>query len=83
MQQALIVCDQFCFSRARLLDTLEHVRQRLSGFDFRLASEAESTEILATHKPKFLPLIVLGSHSIAGVPSSEELEQWLLNLSST
>lgn len=82
MQHAIILCEPFCLSRARLLETLASVRQGLPGFDFRLASEAEAADILGSHRPQFLPLIVLGTHSLAGVPSREELTQWALNLSS-
>ena len=83
MQLALIVCDHFCFSQQRLLNTFEEVAQRLLDFEYRLATEDETTAILATYKPSFLPLIVLGQATIAGVPTVEELEQWIRDLSST
>ncbi len=78
MNLALIVCDYFCFSQQRLLTSCEQVSLRLHNFDFRLASEAEAAEILATHQPLFLPLIALGAHAIVGVPSVDDLEQWVL-----
>lgn len=80
--EALIVCDSLCLSRHRLVEQLQKVQQQRQSFVFRWATPEETTTALRRTRTRILPLVLVGDAYFVGIPSQDELYQWVLSLES-
>ncbi|PKL74432.1 MAG: hypothetical protein CVV27_20525 [Candidatus Melainabacteria bacterium HGW-Melainabacteria-1] len=71
--EAIVLCEQLCLSRTRLIRRLEELRDQVPGFAFRFASAAEAVSLSRTLRIQILPATILAGQVVYGVPETASL----------
>lgn len=71
--EALVLCDQACLSRSRLVRSLEEVMTQAPNFHFRFVEAGESLLLMNSLKIQYLPATILAEQIFYGVPDQASL----------